>query len=255
MWKNIKEVLVPETLSDAQAAFEPGKKVFFAGGSYLVAEKSPEIGTLIDINHLIDNNIEDRGNHLYIGAGATLQQLIEYLKPDGLQGKIAECARLSCPSKNLRNQRTIGGEAAFGRTNSDFHLCLHALNANLVLAGENNSKASIRNWNNEGIITGIEIPMDPKAMFDIQRFALLQSAQAFVIIACVKTGDVIDLSAGGEAHGIASMTITTDVFTDQFINDISIDITGLYFEDHFGSQEYKQALIKTGMRRVMRALC
>ncbi|MBT3231923.1 MAG: hypothetical protein HN356_03835 [Calditrichaeota bacterium] len=250
MFQTTKEIVKPENLADAQSLYEPGTKVYLSGGSYISEDIHPELETLIDINHLMDCEIKENEDHLYVGAGATFQQLIEYLEPEGLQGQVAECAEMSCPQKNLRNQRTIGGEAAFGRTNSDFILCLHALNVTLVFAGENNSKVPIRNWDDKGIITGIEIPLNPECRFDVQRFAIGPADQAFIIISGMKVGEHIDISTGGEAFGVASIAITTELFTDAFIEDISADIAGLYFEDHFGSQEFKRGLIKSGMKLV-----
>ena len=254
MWNTIKEVLKPANFAEACSLVAAEKKVLFAGGSYLASVKAPAVNTLIDINGLIDGNITLEDDKISIGAGATLQDMIEQLQ--GIAGtKVAECARMSCASKNIRNQRTIGGEIAFRRSNSELNVCLHALNATLLVAGETMRRVSVQNWRNEGVVTAVEIQTPDNMRVAVERYALLPSAPAFVIVAGVLAGESIGIAAGGAASGIAALSIRDKDFGDDFADNISPELARFFRADHHGSMEYKMALIKTGLNRVRTALC
>jgi hypothetical protein len=180
MWTTIKYFEKPASLEDACSLIVRGQKVVFSGGSYLAAEQSADIDTLIAINHLLDDRIEMNDSVLTIGAGATLQNLIQF-DSNNSSLRLAECARWSCPSRNIRNQRTIGGEVGCQRTNSELFTYLQALDVRLEIMTPTPQSMSIREWDGQGIITALQIDLDTVKQTFCQRFALIPSAPAVVM--------------------------------------------------------------------------
>ena len=109
MWSSIKNIDIPTSFKQANEYQSKSKSVLLGGGTYLVAEKNPKIQNLIDINNIVNKTIEITDDSIIIGAGATIQDMINKLTDYSL---FTEAVKYSCFSKNIRNQRTIGGEIA-----------------------------------------------------------------------------------------------------------------------------------------------
>ncbi|NOZ03821.1 MAG: hypothetical protein GXO92_04325 [FCB group bacterium] len=253
MWSSIRQIEFPESLSVANKLADEEGKALFAGGTYLVAEKNPDIHTLVDINHLLERSIEFTNDGITIGAGATLQQIVRTLR-DREQSLLAQAARQSCYSKNIRNQRTIGGEIARRKTGSEVVTLLHALNARLRITGETDGNVSIREWNGAGIIEALEIRIGDISANALERFALLPSAAAMVIVAGVRRGAQVEVSVGGRARKVVSLQIPVAEFTDERIAAFSASAVRHFQTDMDGSLRYKQSLIETGLKRVRKQL-
>ena len=86
MWSSIKNVDVPKTFSEAIEYQSKSKSVLFGGGTYLVSEKNTKINNLIDINGIIDKTIEITDDSIVIGAGSTIQDIVNKLSDFPLIG-------------------------------------------------------------------------------------------------------------------------------------------------------------------------
>lgn len=249
MWNSITRIETPEILEKAYSLVETRSKVLFSGGTYLVAEKDPAIHTLIDINHLLDRSLTIEPHVVRIGAGATLQQIIDELQYERIDS-VRQSAKWCCVSKNIRNQRTIGGEVARGRVDSELIALLSALDAQLSVSTSSLTTVGIRDWDGDGIVTAIEIDCETITTTDIQRFALIPSAPAFVIVAGVRRGQQIDVAVGGRANQISLLTVSEDEFGDHRIQEFSASAIKSFESDQYGSPQYKKLLIQVGLRRV-----
>ena len=249
MWSSILKIEIPVSLEEAWALCNPIQQVLFSGGTYLVAQKDPTINTLIDLNHLLNNSINKKESTTKFGAKATLQEVINYHK-DKKDWNISQCAKWSCPSKNIRNQRTLGGEIAQQRVESELYAYLCAVNVSLSLFTTDSHVIKIRDWNGRGIITGIEFDAESIDKISVKRFALIPSSPAFVIVAGVRRRNNIDLTVGGRASKSGFFSVSVDEFTDEFITYISATAVKQFYTDHYGSITYKQGLIQTGLKRV-----
>lgn len=250
MWASIENIEIPASLQEAYALIVPGRKVLFSGGSYLVAEKEPQVDTLIDIRHLVDGDISEADSILHIGAAATLQKIVGAVQ-SGKVEELARCARWSCPSKNIRNQRTIGGEISRRRVDSELVACLYALNATLHMVAGSSGRVPIRDWDGDGIVTGIDIPMADIGDIVVQRFALLPSAPAFTIVIGVQRAQGLDIVVGGKARCLSTWTIPQAEYSDEKVAKIASAAAGQFEPDQYGSLAYKEAVIRAGLRRVM----
>ncbi|NQU27531.1 MAG: FAD binding domain-containing protein [Candidatus Marinimicrobia bacterium] len=236
MWSSIKNIQFPETLAEAGNLAAQKNAAIFSGGTYLAAQRDQSVLSLVDINKLVTKKIDYSHGKLYCGAGATLQDLIDFFSKDD-KHHLAAAARWSCASKNIRNQRTIGGEIAQGRCNSEVVVGISALNAQLEMKERR-------------IITGLNIDLATVNTIHLERFAVLPSAPAFVIVVGVKRGVKIRIVIGGQARQLTMRDISEKEFDDQLIDNLSISAVDNFDDDHLGTRTYKQAVIRTGLQRV-----
>jgi len=235
MWSSIKEIIKPDNLSEASVLLQKKGSVLFAGGSYLVSQKDPQIHTLIDINHLINDTIEMRGENLHIHTGCTLQEIV-----NSNDERLNSAILASCPSKNIRNQRTIGGEIANFRTDSDLLIFLFTAGTQLVLS-QSESPIQLSKWDGEGIILEVVIP---KHEVKMERVALLDSAPAFVIVGLNNLNGNRTACVGGKTSSIThyhTMIQPSEAGVRKFMDEVEASFN----DDHLGSSIYKRKLVGT----------
>lgn len=235
MWSSIEQVIRPKDLTEAAILCRESNAAIFVGGSYLVSEKSPRIKTLIDVNHLLNSDIVSSNEGLLVGAACTLQQLLPHF-----QAPFATAIVSSCPSKNIRNQRTLGGELAEARVDSDLYILLLACQGELFLNGSDNS-VKLCDWDGQGVITSVFIP----AVHPVyERVALLDSARPFVLVAALVTESGTSAVVGGSVKDIVCKQFSNHPEASE-VRDFLADVGGSFREDHFGSIEYKQQLVSS----------
>jgi CO/xanthine dehydrogenase FAD-binding subunit len=233
MWSSIEQIIKPDSLNEALILQKETGAILFAGGSYLVAQKDLSIRTLIDINHLLDAEIAEDQSALLVGAACTLQELLQAAGPG-----LAKAITAACPSKNIRNQRTLGGEIAQARPDSDLLVYLHAADAQLQL-NDADDLIQLTDWERAGIITAIQIPLDDTIL---ERVTVLDSAPAFVIVAVHQTAEQLTLAIGGKAARILSLK-TPPAPDEAQIRTLMDKVEALFTEDHFDSPAYKRQLV------------
>ncbi len=253
MWTGIKDFQNPATLAEAWQAARATGATYIAGGTYLVAEQPPDVGTLINIRPLLAAKIHGDDQALELGAGVTLQQLAAG-GPDGL-GELALAAGYSCASQNIRNQRTLGGEVAHGRTDSDLLVLLYALKARLTLATPDNAEGSLDSRDDGDLIGAIKVEREALAKAVVERFALLPSARPFVVVAGACRGDQLSLAAGGSTGRITSAQLAIDRLDTKAVAAVAEALAEPFNADQYGSREYKQAMIETAIRRIGARQC
>ena len=233
MWSSIKQVIKPDTLSEASVLLKESGTVLFAGGSYLVGQKDADVHTLLDINHLLSDKIQLLEDEVHIDAGCTLQEIVNF-DEQGLNSAIHS----ACPSKNIRNQRTIGGEIARSRTDSDLLIFLFASRTKLFL-NESQSLVEISGWDGRGIIEKLIIPPhDVK----LERVALLDSAPAFVIVGINEIADPTTICIGGKTSKIVVFQTKPEPDEDD-IRLFMDEVEASFSKDHLGTTAYKRYLV------------
>ncbi len=235
MWSSIEQIIKPDTLSEASLLLKEKGSVLFAGGSYLVAQKDNDISTLLDINHLINDKIETHGEDIHIDAGCTLQEMIHFNDE-----RLTSAIQASCPSKNIRNQRTIGGEMARSRTDSDLLIFLFTSRTKLLLSDSKNP-IELSDWNGEGIIIKIIIP---RHAVKLERVALLDSAPAYVLVGINEMKDTISVCVGGKSSRI--LFFETKPEPDEAkVRKFMDKVESSFSDDHLGTPAYKRHLACT----------
>ncbi len=130
----IKEFFKPQTIAEAVELKEQFKDeaVFIAGGTDVnCLDSKYEIEKVIGIEQLELNEISKTHSELSIGAGVTIQELIDSPKiPDQLR-----IASGHFVNRNIRNIATIGGNIAANKSTSNLIPILVALDAELKIGG------------------------------------------------------------------------------------------------------------------------
>ncbi len=249
MWSAITAVEFPASLDEAFRLHEAEKKVFCSGGSYLAAERPVSIHTLIDISRLLSQSVVIQGTRLSIDAGISLQKLADEIGAPHA-GELAECAIWSCPSRNIRNQRTLGGEIARGRVDSELFACLNALNPILHIHAGSEGTVQLRDWEGTGIITSVEIDLGLVNGIAVQRFALLPSAPAFVIVIGVSKGDSLQVTVAGRAEQVTCFEAAAGELPEKTAAQFAETAISHFQSDQYGSLDYKRLLIRTALTRI-----
>lgn len=250
MWASIHTVERPATLEQANALALGEGATLFAGGSYLAAAKQEEFHTLVDIHTLLSCDVDAGEDAVRMGAGATLQQIVDAFRDREDVLQLAACARWSCPSKMVRNQRTIGGEIARERLDSELVVLLHALQTTLLVTADEEIRVPIGDWDGLGIITGVEISRNGLRSVEVQRFALIDSAPAFVIAAGVLRGENARFVAGGKTEALSHMEAREGAMNEARLTAFAIEAANYYPSDAVGSQTYKKAVLRTALKRI-----
>lgn len=242
-WAAIERVERPGTLAEA-AGMLGGGAALLAGGSYLMAERPAGVTALVDVRPLLGTEISDRDGTLRLEAGATLQQVVDTLP----RSPLAEVARASTVSRNLRNQRTLGGEVARSRADSDLAVALAALNPLLELEGGNEERTALADWRGGAVVTALELDAGRVEGLKLQRFSLLPTAPAFLVVAAVAAEEgAVRIALGGRAERITTvdgprgeeLLVAVQSAADDTMND-----------DHTGSLAYKRELLRTALARM-----
>jgi len=248
MWSSIKEIYLPKTFKEAIESQSKSKGVFYGGGTYLTAQKGSKIRHLIDINKIVDKTIQINAEAITIGASVTLQKIIEKL----LKYKaVSYSARYSCYSKNIRNQRTIGGEIAERRVESELFSYLLAINPLLDVRTPKKEIIYLRNWSGKGILNKLSFSKIDLNSSGIARFAVLPSAPAFVIVVIARKTLELDFVISGKAKKVYGQTIKISDFDKQSLEDIVNRSIKYFKNDQYGTIEYKKAMIVTGIQRAV----
>ncbi|MDA3939194.1 MAG: FAD binding domain-containing protein [Spirochaetia bacterium] len=136
----IKEVFKPVSFEEA-VKLKSDDVYYLSGGTQInwtpvtqqrLKEGKPEIEKVILLKDLLSAEIGKEGSAISIGAGVTLQEIIDSDKmPDALKKAAKYIA-----SRNIRNMATIGGNIAANRADSYVIPCLIALKADVETVDE-----------------------------------------------------------------------------------------------------------------------
>jgi putative selenate reductase FAD-binding subunit len=130
----IQEFFKPQTITEAVTLKEKYRDaaVFMAGGTDVnCGDASGAVEKVIGIEQLKLNTISQTDEAILIGAGVTIQELIDSPKvPDQLSVAAGHFV-----NRNIRNMATIGGNIASNNSTSNLIPILVALDAELKLAG------------------------------------------------------------------------------------------------------------------------
>ncbi len=248
MWSSIKNIDIPTSFKQAIEYQSKSKSALLGGGTYIVAEKKTKIQNLIDISYIVDKTIEITEDSIIIGAGSTIQDMINKLSDFPL---IVEAVKYSCFSKNIRNQRSLGGEIAQKRVQSEIFTYLVAINPILEIRTPDKKNIHLREWDGKGIINKIIINTIDLKTSGFERFALLPSAPAFLIVAVVRRAMELDFVISGKAKKLYGNTIKLADFSKNSLKKIINESVKYFEDDQYGSLKYKKSLIETGIQRAV----
>jgi putative selenate reductase FAD-binding subunit len=206
----IKTFYKPESVAEAMKLKEQfgAKSCWFGNGTLINnALFGSRCERVISIEKLQLNRIASRNSHLEIGAGVTLQQMIDAPEIE----LVLRQAAGHLWSRNIRNMATIGGNIGANRTDSCLIPCLMALSAEVETApGKRMSvEEYVRERHNE-LILKVLIPL-PEGVCRVQRVAR-QAKGPTIITAAVyilQSGQRIKkaiIALGGIAEQVTRLT-------------------------------------------------
>lgn len=169
----IQDFFKPQTIDEALELKEKFKDdaVFMAGGTDVNCKDSKyAIEKVIGIEQLKLNKISKKQSELSIGAGVTIQELIDSPKiPDQLKTAAGHFV-----NRNIRNIATIGGNIALNKSSSNLIPILVALDAELKIGGSATPVPVYEYVTQEmtRLIEGIRISSENLAKkYDIRKFS------------------------------------------------------------------------------------
>jgi putative selenate reductase FAD-binding subunit len=186
----IQDFLKPQTIVEAVELKEKYKDdaVFMAGGTDVnCADSRYEIEKVIGIEHLKLNEISETQSRLSIGAGVTIQELLDSPKiPDQLT-----IAARHFVNRNIRNIATLGGNIGSNNSSSNLIPILFALDAELKIGGASTPVPAHEYVAQEmtHLIEGVLISSEKLAKkYDLRKFS--RAANDISIITAAVTFDV-----------------------------------------------------------------
>jgi CO/xanthine dehydrogenase FAD-binding subunit len=164
----ISEYFRPQTLEDALRLLAlPNTRPL--GGGTVLTHLSGETFAVVDLQALGLDKLIKSGDHLEIGAAATLQTLLESpLAPTALKAAL----KLETPL-NLRNMGTVAGTLVTSDGRSPFATVMLALHARVTLLNGGSTTVSLGDFLlmrgellRGKLITSIEIPLNTAIAFE-----------------------------------------------------------------------------------------
>ena len=168
-----------------------GDGAWYLGGGTELNSLAPPPGKrehLISLDHLGQQSIEKTSTEIIVGAGCTLQELVE-------SDDIPEVIRFAClhvENRSIRNQATIGGHIAAAHLYASVLPILVALEARVDVTAQNgvssmNSIAEYIGGVRDALITAVRIPVflpDMHAAVDQHCRSAIDLAMLTVAVTC-----------------------------------------------------------------------
>jgi putative selenate reductase FAD-binding subunit len=209
----IQKFFKPQTIAEAVKLKEKFKDeaVFIAGGTDVnCADSKYQIEKVIGIEQLQLNGISKTHSELSIGAGVTIQELIDSPKiPDQLT-----TAARHFVNRNIRNIATIGGNIASNNSTASLIPILVALDAELKI-GDTATPVPVYEYVTQEmnrLIEGIMISSENLAKkYDLRKFS--RAANDISIITAAVTYNIqneklsnVRVAVGGVANHVVRLT-------------------------------------------------
>jgi CO/xanthine dehydrogenase FAD-binding subunit len=159
----------PQTLEEALTLLSQANTVPLGGGT-LLSQPKPDPFSVVDLQQLKLDTINQKGNDLEVGAACTLQSLLESKEcPEALKTAI----KLEAPI-NIRNSATVAGTLISSDGRSTFATMVLAMDAKIEQAILNNAKpesqlstiSELLLLRPGKLITKIILPLNVKSAFE-----------------------------------------------------------------------------------------
>jgi CO/xanthine dehydrogenase FAD-binding subunit len=208
LWQNyFQPATIPDAILSLQQAGKP--LAIVAGGTDLIIDlkqgRHPPVNTLVDISGIPELlMVEQRKNHLFIGAGVTVSSLGR----NPLVNTHARCLVDACyliAGPQVRNVATIGGNVAHALPAADGTIALLSLDTQAVIENANGaSQIPLVDFffspgesilNEDELLTGFLLPLCEKGQASAFRRIMRPQGVALPILNCAvwveRCGDII----------------------------------------------------------------
>jgi len=142
MW-NVKEYRVATNPVEAVELMRrgPGRGTYIAGGTDLLLDR-PDCDFLVDVHRAgIGQIARTPGGDLFLGAAATLQEIVASDLVAGFAGGAVSIAATRCGNRPIRSTATVGGNLCKALPSADMAPVLLALDATCYIADVDNQES------------------------------------------------------------------------------------------------------------------
>ncbi len=247
MWTTLEKIYHPRKADAALRLLEQSGTRILGGGTYLLAERDPTIHALVDLSQILSDTVRREGGDLVCGAGATLTDLLEQ-KPENPFGRAVAG---SCPSPQIRNQRTLGGEIARNRPDSDLLVLLHVVDTRIQLL--QGKTVTLGEWDGSGVIESVLIPNSMLDRAGLVHLSLLPSAPAYLLLAVIPTPEGLQIALGGQMSRIVKGTLARDGSVAEV--KWTMDLDAVILDHVSGSTDYRKQVLNSHLTRLREDLC
>ncbi|MBN2874562.1 MAG: FAD binding domain-containing protein [Spirochaetales bacterium] len=247
----VKEYFKPASVDEALELLAAQSSFALAGGTFALAfEARDKPERAVDVGGILPRTIVRKGAGLYVGAGATFQELIESpVVPDVLK----DAARMMV-NRNTRNRATVGGNIGANKSCSSLAPILLALGAAVEYQERGKAPATepLANWIAEpkGLVISVLAPLEAGIQAAALRVSRTACDVATATVACAYrlNGGMITglkLAVGGfSAHAQQRQDIAA-LFEGKALpakNDAEQAVRDLLVarDDQRGSADYKK---------------
>lgn len=255
---NIRDYCKPQTLEEAWQENQKKSAVLFAGGGWLCLQPKRPIGKAVDVSDVLDGNIEERDDEIYIGAMATLRQLeTSSLLIKATNGAIKEALR-HIVGVQFRNRATIGGSlwSRFGF--SDVLTLFLALRADVTLY--KGGRIALSDFARQGYDTDILVSVHiPKVQRTAAYASLRLNATDFPIICCAvsREEDRLYCAVGarplrGDVRTYEAKSLESTDAIEKLAQDIADSF--VYDSNMRGSSQYRHDMAAVLCRRLLHTI-
>ncbi|MFQ5605553.1 MAG: FAD binding domain-containing protein [bacterium] len=272
MLTNLKKYLRPKTITEALTLLEKnsGSILVIAGGTKLVRSQNDTVQELVDITALNLDYIKNEQGLIRIGATTTLQKLIASpeIKHQPL-AIIEAAARLTQPSKTIRNVSTLGGELITSHSLSLLYCALLVLQAQVRITGGEEFALAMNIFLNKkdlagGLLMEVLIPINRDPTFaGLAAFAIGQPPQP-AIAACARVsfqkGRCINakIAITGTNNVPQRLHIAENCLEDKALTDANIELAAgnvydIYqpISDELASAEYRKEVSRLVIKKAL----
>jgi CO/xanthine dehydrogenase FAD-binding subunit len=264
----IEVVEVPTSAAEALAALGTGSTAVIAGGTLLMPKinnTATGITRLVSTRRIDNGGIEAEGNHVTIGAAATLASLeandaLLFLRP----------ALEVIGSPTIRNMATVGGNLFAEAPYGDLATCLIALRADVEVLGRDGPRtATAESVVAEGVaaselVTSVsfDVPQDGGWFFTKAMRRRLNSASIVTIAANLglndQTVETASVALGACGRVARRSPAAENALVGGSLDESAIDAAARlaigeieFFTDEYASAWYRERVFPVHFRRAL----
>lgn len=259
------------TSVDGVVALLDADSVVLGGGTWVVpalADPHHRVATVIDLRRAGLAGIEDRGDHIWLGAMVTYTDLLRTAVTPPLLRLVAEGVT---GGPQIQHQGTVGGAACAAKPTSDIPCALLALDAVATVLGRSGERRIpvARLWEapfrttvaEDEVLTGFEVPVR-RAGFAYRKLKCGTSSWPIVTAAVVSTVDDGVLTelrvAVGAAAAVPFIVPAADLTGSTPFAMLAVELAERAsmaltdpWSDEIAPAEYRAAVLPTIVRRAV----
>jgi len=233
-----------------------------AGGTALVPSAAREVEAVVDLgalglSYIKTSEVSENHGGLEIGATTTLQTIAEDDRVRDYAGGVLVKAVLDTASHNVRDAATIAGSIVAGEGNSPLLTTLLALDAHLIVRGDNEEELALSKWTPRDrtlilrvLLPALRIANTHVAYEKVSRTPADQPIVCVAVRATMSAGKLIGARLALGGVGDRPVVIETAETTIDRAAQLAVESI-IPPSDYFASADYRREMIGVLVKRVL----